>query len=398
MSQKNLVTRQTARVVALCFLVAVVDGYDAQSVGYVGPRLIEAFGIGPGALGVGFAAALVGLMIGAMTISVLADRHGRKLAILLSCGLMGVFSLLTAASPSFEAFIAFRFLTGLGLGGAMPCINALTAEHSSERWRTTLMTVMFMGVPVGAIAGGLLARSLAPALGWQSVFLIGGVAPLALAVALAIFLPNDKARNVSPAAPQQPLGLLSARLRWVSVSLWTIFFANLLIVYALVNWLPVLMEAAGVTPAQAILGPLVFNIGGIAGGAILAPVADRLGPIRVALVTFTGAAIAVALLGQLWPDARMLWGVAAVGVFVGGTQFIINAIAVSEYPAAMRASGIGAAMAVGRIGAIIGPLAVGLLLSWSLGLAVVYFAIAAAGILGAAASWWLARTHKRIAA
>lgn len=396
MSATAIPAKRPARVVTLCFLVALVDGYDAQSVGYVGPRLIEDFGIGPAAMGIGFAAALVGLMIGALAISVLADRIGRNPAIILSCVLMGVFSLLTATSPNFEMFVLFRFLTGLGLGGAMPCINALTAEHAPDRWRSTLMTAMFMGVPVGAIAGGVLASRVVPAMGWQPVFVVGGIAPLGLAALLLAALPRETIRPGALAPWRAAVtGLVADEQRRPSLLLWLIFFSNLLLVYALVNWLPVLMEAAGNRPAQAILGPLYFNIGGIVGGVILAPLADRIGAMRLAQFSFAGGCLAIALLGVGLNAAAPPAGAALVGLFVGGTQFIINVIAIGLYPAERRASGIGAAMAIGRLGAIVGPLLVGWLLAGGATPPVVYIVVAGVAALGSAASWALKR-HRTV--
>lgn len=347
-------------------------------------------------MGVGFAAALVGLMIGALAISVLADRIGRNPAIILSCVLMGVFSLLTAASPNFEAFVLFRFLTGLGLGGAMPCINALTAEHAPDRWRGTLMTAMFMGVPAGAIAGGLLASRVVPAMGWQPVFVAGGVAPLALAAVLLVALPRETIRPGPPTPWRANVtGLVAGEQRPVSALLWLIFFANLLLVYALINWLPVLMEAAGSRPAEAILGPLYFNLGGIAGGAILAPLADKIGAMRLAQFSFAGGCAAIALLGVGLDAAALPAGAALVGLFVGGTQFIINVIAIGLYPADLRASGIGAAMAIGRLGAVLGPLLVGWLPEGGAAPPIVYIVIAGLAALGSVASWSLNR-HRTV--
>lgn len=177
--------------VGFCAAVTVLDGFDTQAIAFVAPVLAKAWGLTPASFGPVFSVGLIGMMVGALVLGPVADRKGRKLAILISVALMGLFSLATIFATSIEALLVLRFLTGLGLGGAMPNVIALSAEYTPARWRSTAVGVMFCGFPLGAVAGGLLAAQIIPIYGWESVFLIGGAVPLLLLFVLVAMLPES---------------------------------------------------------------------------------------------------------------------------------------------------------------------------------------------------------------
>lgn len=416
------------RVVAICFLVAAADGFDTQAIGYVAPGIMRELALGAPAMGVVFAAGLTGLMVGAAMLGAAADRFGRKPVILCSCVTMGLCSFLTAASPDFGTLLLARFLTGLGLGGALPVINALTSEFAPARCRAMLTTLMFAGVPVGAVAAGLVAALLPEPAAWRTIFVVGGVLPIAIVPWVLLRLPEsirflvgcparhrELARTIGAidsrhgqypvanlvvreyAAPRGSFRELFADGRGSStVLLWTLFLCNLFLVYTLVSWLPTIMAAAGSTSSRAVLSAVLFNAGGISLGLLLASVADRRGALRVAPWAFFGAAVSIAAVG-----AALSWSVGAlavivlVGGFVGGTQFLIQLVAVEQYPTAIRAVGLGSSLAVGRLGAIAGPLVAGWLLALGPSASLIFLLASVPALLGAAAATALGHVARR---
>lgn len=403
------------RVVLLCFLVAAVDGFDAQAIAFVAPIVAGVFDISRNEMGPVLAAALVGLMAGAFLFSPLADRIGRKPVIVGSVVMMGVFSLATTLASSREELLLYRFLTGLGLGGVMPNINTLTSEYAPARSRATMMTVMFVGFPFGAVVGGLASAPLIAALGWKTVFVLGGVVPLALSLLLWRALPEsllylagrggraeviapildriapgaavDGASYVLPAAEAQKasaLDLFRGGRFATTLLLWTVFFANLLMMYALFGWLPTVLNQAGLPLDQAIVGTVIFNLGGVIGGLVIARAVDGLGPIKVMTAAYLVAAASVASIG--FAGGALSAAIAAIfmaGATVVGAQFGMNALAISAYPTAVRSTGLGWALAVGRVGSIVGPIAVGALLARELALETLFVVFALPALVSA---------------
>src|SRR3984957_5835459 len=179
------------KLLLTCAAVLFLDGFDTQAIGYVAPVLAKEWGLSKGALGPVFSAGLFGLMIGALLFGPLADRIGRKKIIVLSTLAFGLGVLLTSLVQDVNALLAIRFLTGLGLGGAMPNAIATTAEFNPRRRRATMVMIMFAGFSIGAALGGMLAAALIPAFGWRSVFMVGGIAPLLLVPILMLRLPES---------------------------------------------------------------------------------------------------------------------------------------------------------------------------------------------------------------
>src|ERR1700751_5173509 len=180
------------KLLLMCAAVLFLDGFDTQAIGYVAPALAREWGLATrGALGPVFSAGLFGLMIGALVFGPLADRVGRKKIIIFATADFGIGAFATAFAQDVTTLLVIRFLTGLGLGGAMPNAIALTSEYNPQRRRATMVMIMFCGFSIGAALGGLLAADLIPRLGWRSVFIVGGVAPLLLFPLLGWGLPES---------------------------------------------------------------------------------------------------------------------------------------------------------------------------------------------------------------
>lgn len=386
--------------VVLCALVAILDGFDTQAIAFVAPVIAAQWSLDPSSFGPTFGAGLLGLTVGALVFGPVADLIGRKRVIIVATVWFGVFSLATVQAESMTQLAVYRLLTGIGLGGAMPNIIALTAEYSPQRNRATLVTLMFCGFPLGAVLGGAVSAPLIGALGWQSVFVLGGILPLALAVLLGVALPESIRYLVASGADARRIaaivsrvdpahryddrdryGVPEPRLAGVPVKhlfrdgratgtllLWVVFFCNLLVLYFLINWLPSVLRAAGLPIERAIIATVVLNAGGIVGGLALGRAVDRRGPFGILLASYCLAALAVGMIGIAGADvSTIMAAVFVAGFFVIGTQFCMNALAAGAYPTSVRATGVGYALGVGRIGSVLGPVIGGVLLSfgWS---------------------------------
>jgi AAHS family 4-hydroxybenzoate transporter-like MFS transporter len=383
-------------ILVLCAWIALLDGFDTQAIAYVAPVIAEQWGIAMSGFGPIFGVGLAGLTVGAFILSPAADRFGRKSIILLSVLLFGIFAVITSRATTLNELLIYRFLTGLGLGGAMPNIIALTSEYAPKRMRAILIAVMFCGFPLGSTIGGVISAPLISSFGWQSVFLLGGILPLVTLVALFIWLPESirylVARGVTDKSVAQLLARLDPAIRQNAESryvihgppavgfpvtklfqegraamttlLWVAFFMNLLVMYFLVNWMPSLLRASGLPLNVAILSTAVLNAGGVVGAIVLARFIDRADPYLVLGGAYSASALFIAAIamgaGNIWTlmIATFLTGFGVVGAQIG-----MNALAAGLYPTSIRSTGVGWALGVGRIGSILGPVAGGILLS-----------------------------------
>jgi len=411
------------RLLLACAAVLFLDGFDTQAIGYVAPALAKEWGLSKSALGPVFSAGLFGLMIGALLFGPLADRIGRKKIIILSTLGFGIGALATAFVNDLNTLLAIRFLTGLGLGGAMPNAVAMTSEFNPRRRRATMVMIMFCGFSVGAALGGLLAAALIPHFGWRSVFVVGGLAPLVLVPVLALRLPESvrflALSGRANARVAELLSLISPNARFapgtqfvihepqlagipvvhlfregrtlVTLLLWVVFFMSLLDIYFLSNWLPTVLNDLGSSVASSAAIGSMLQVGGVVGTFALGSIIDRFSFRALALVYFI-AVFAVGAIGQLGHSVVFVtMAIFAAGFCVVGGQIAANALAAAFYPTSVRATGVGWALGVGRVGSIVGPLVGGMLLTmkWSAG--AVFMAAAAAAMCAALAAFALSR-------
>jgi AAHS family 4-hydroxybenzoate transporter-like MFS transporter len=411
------------KLLATCAAVLFLDGFDTQAIGYVAPALAKEWGLIKGALGPVFSAGLFGLMIGALVFGPLADRIGRKKIIILSTVAFGIGSLATAFVQDVNSLLAIRFLTGLGLGGAMPNAIAMTSEFNPRRRRATMVMIMFCGFSVGAALGGLLAAALIPQFGWRSVFVVGGVAPLLLAPILLLRLPEsvrflaltgrahqrvaELLATINPKAAFAPgtrfvihepelcgipvLHLFRDGRTAVTLLLWVVFFMSLLDLYFLSNWLPTVLNDLGASVSSAAAIGSMLQVGGVVGTFALGSIIDRFSFRALALVYFI-AVFAVGAIGQLGHSVVFVtMAIFAAGFCIVGGQIAANALAAGFYPTSVRATGVGWALGIGRVGSIVGPLIGGALLSAKWTTASVFEAAAGAALCAALAAFSLSR-------
>src|SRR5262245_40856128 len=296
----------------LCFLVIAIDGFDTAIIGFIAPAVRAEWGLSVGQLGPLFAAGLFGLMIGAFAIGPLADRHGRKTMLVASMIIFGAASLASSYSGGLSTLIALRFVTGLGLGGAMPMTITLASEFCPAARRSSLVTLMFCGFTLGSAMAGLIAARLLPDLGWRALLAGGGVAPLVLAPVLAALLPESVRflvmkgnaqdriaavfRRIAPSedfqdarfvdiatAKTSPVAqLLGGGLVKGTLLLWLAFFMSLLVVYLMTNWMPTLLQqASGASIADAAFISAMYQVGGTLGAILVGQLMDRFEPHRV---------------------------------------------------------------------------------------------------------------------
>lgn len=419
-------------VAFLCFVIIAIDGFDTAIIGFIAPSLTTEWGLSPAQLAPLLAAGLVGLAVGSFVAGPLGDRIGRKVVLVLSVLFFGIWTLASAYADTLFTLTLFRFLTGLGLGGAMPNAITLTSEYSPQRSKSIVVTIMFCGFTLGSGLGGLLAAQMIPDYGWRSVLLLGGYVPIVCAFLLWFLLPEsvrflvlrrpDGAkiaailRRIAPGTPvpagvsffipeppaaskRSPVAQLFApQLSFGTLALWAAFFMSLLVVYLLTNWLPTLFKDAGFPLAKAALVAAMYQVGGTVGAIAIGAMMDRYNPYKVLGFSYLASIVFIALIGFLYTDLLVLnLAVAGVGFCISGSQVGANALAASFYPTSNRVTGVSWALGVGRCGAILGSLMGGALLGAGLGFSSIILLLALPALLASSAIFAMARSYGRTA-
>ncbi|NMG46272.1 MFS transporter [Aromatoleum toluvorans] len=405
-------------IFALCFLIVLLDGFDTAAIGYIAPSLIQEWGVTKPALAPVLSAALFGLAGGALASGPLADRFGRRMVLNASVLLFAVACLASSFAADLQGLTVLRFVTGLGLGAAMPNAVTLISEYSPTKRRALITNAMFSGFPLGAALGGFLAAWMIPHFGWRSVLVLGGVAPAILVVLMLLVLPEsvrymvakglpaERIRAVlgrisaaasgaraftltetkSVAAGKRGLGVVLSRSYAVgSLMLWLAYFMGLVIFYALINWMPILFKDAGLDPKTATLVAALFPLGGC-GAIFFGWLMDRFNANRIIAVGYALTAVAIYAIGQAAGNV----GALVVVVFVAGTlmntaQVSMPALAAAFYPTQGRATGVAWMLGIGRFGGIAGSFLVAELTRQKLGFSEVFMVVAIPGLLATVA-------------
>lgn len=367
-STENMTTNWLT--LGLCFAATILEGLDLQSMGVAATGLVSEYDLKSGEMGLIASASSVGLLFGALIGGMISDRIGRKQVLIVSVTLFGICSLLTPLAWDVNSLIGIRFITGLGMGGALPMIIAIAAEAVKPSHRAGAVTMMYCATPLGGFLATAIALSTHD---WRMIFYAGGLAPLVLVPVLMRYLAESEAFKQAKAltstagqADAHSLGhTLFAEGRLIPTAMiWIGFLCSVAVLYLLLNWLPLLLVGKGFTSAEASTVQLVFNIGGATGALLLGWLVTRMNSRAVfggVCVAIAGALIVLAILDHNMTGA--IFAGLVVGMFANGFVFLLYGQAGAYYPTAIRGTGVGWAVALGRMGAIIGPLLAGILLS-----------------------------------
>jgi AAHS family 4-hydroxybenzoate transporter-like MFS transporter len=406
-------------VVLLCAGVSFLDGFDILAISYVAPVIGAAWKLPREAFGPIFAAHYIGAAAGSVFFGWYADRYGRRMGVIVPTAIFGVFALLTVYAYDFRSLFILRMLIGVGLGGALSNAIAMVAEYSPHRARATLVSMMYAAFPLGGVIGGPIAAALIAHYGWHAVFVLGGVLPLLLTVALLLGLNEsirfmvlskvapariaDILKRIAPAFEPSPDDIyvlpqsrgVSAHptreifsrefVRATVLLCIAAFMAQLVIVYV-VTWMPLVLASIGMPVTSAILASVAFSVGGIVGAIGLARIIDKDKSYRGLVVTFFLSALSIAGIGYL---ASNWYGLLAItfltGLLTVGANIVLSAYSATVYPTAIRSTGVGWVIGWGRIGAIAGALFGTALVAAGLTIETAYVIAAVPAILGGAA-------------
>lgn len=406
---RSPVTRFHWRVVVLGILIMTLDGYDIGVIGFIVPAIAADWGQSPAVFGPALASSLLGVAFGSVLAGLLGDRIGRRLTLVGVFAFGGACTLATALADGQVELMFWRFLTGIGMGGAIPNVIALTSELMPAARRTFLVVLVYSGAPLGATLSSLLAAHMIPAFGWESVFIVGGSLPFAIG-ALALFLLPESprflvargrapekvrtlVRSIDPSVPVAADDSFFVREEVVrrarmaelfrhgraapTLLLWILFMGTQASVFFIGGWLASLLTQAGFTLPEALYSVSLFNFGALAGGLLGAWLSDQYAPERILAVAYVLAAASFAALGLTAGSAFATPALSfAVGASVVGASLCLGAMAAGYYPTDIRSTGLGWGLSIGRVGSIVSPLLGGAALGAGLSVAAILSAAA----------------------
>jgi MFS transporter, AAHS family, 3-hydroxyphenylpropionic acid transporter len=368
--------------VAICFLIAVIEGLDIQAAGIAAAGIKAHFGLDSSQLGIFFSAGILGLLPGALVGGRFADRIGRKKVLIVSTAIFAVFTLCTVWVNSFGSLLAVRFLAGAGLGAAMPILITLASEAVSPQNRGRAVGLMYCGMPVGAAILSLVASTSFGA-DWKNIFYLGGLLPIVVIPVMMLFLPESKeflkAQTQSKDEPEQVKAsfkdLFNSDNVLRTLLIWVSYFFTLMVVYIMLSWLPSLFTELGFSRKEGATAQFYFMVSATVGTVILGMLTDRWKKAYVIVLMYGGILAGLFALNGANSLTQMYMASALVGAFVIGCQGVLYAFGSIVYPTEVRGTGVGVASAVGRVGAMLGPMIAGQLLTAGFG---------AAGVISAA--------------
>ncbi len=412
-------------VILVCWLINMLDGFDVLAIAYTAPTISKELLLSPQQLGMVLSAGLVGMAIGAVSIAPLADRFGRKKVILWCLAVIGSAMLMTAFVKTIEPLVAVRIVTGLGVGGLLASLNTMVAEYASDRRRHFAISFLQSGYPIGALVGGLIAAPLIPAYGWQVVFLGGGLATLVMVVVVLLLLPESlhfllenrpknalqqvnrilkklghQALQVMPEASGSRVQagvtkVFSAELKSATLLLWISFFMSMLTLYFLLLWTPQIIVNAGLPQDQAIRVGATLNGGGLVGMLLLGYLSERFGLYRLIMLFFLMGALSMVAFALIDASVAMLLFLAfCLGFFSIGGMIGLYSAAAGIYPTALRNTGLGWGIGIGRLGAILGPNVAGVLIGIGWEQADYFLVLALPLVFAMVSTYWLQRCQQ----
>lgn len=396
MAQTNTGKMQKFLTVFLCFWVAFFEGFDLQAPGIAAKGIAATFELDQVQMGYVFSLGVFGMLFGAFFGGRVADYLGQKKVLMLSIAIFGVFFSISAVAPNIEILYLARFFTGLGLGAAMPTMISVVGDEATEANRGKLNSLMYCGLPVGAIFVAGLAIYFKD-IPWQTLFLIGGITPLILIPFMAFILkdkpkPAVLSEQTDPATVPAMTEVLFQQQKFKqTLPLWVSFFFTLMVNYILISWLPNLLMEQGLEKQQAFLVMLVFQVGAVIGTLGFGYLLDRLKLWQMAAIIYTGLFIAILLLFTSKVATVLIIAGVLGGIFSTGGQSILYGISPIFYSGSGKVTGVGSAISLGRLGAMTGPLLTGKILALGLGTTGILMASAPGIVLSAIAVTSLSR-------
>ncbi|KGT47633.1 3-(3-hydroxy-phenyl)propionate transporter MhpT [Acinetobacter sp. HR7] len=389
MANIRSVKLQKILTVFLCFWVAFFEGFDLQAPGIAAKGIATSFGLDQVQMGSVFSLGVFGMLFGAFFGGRIADYLGQKKVLMLSILIFGIFMSITALAPNDTILYVARFLTGLGLGAAMPTMISVVGVEASEANRGKLNSLMYCGLPVGAIFVAGLATFIKD-IPWQTLFLIGGIAPLALLPFMGWILRDKKKEVVAEVqtdteVPSMAKVLFAEQCYKQTLPLWLSFFFTLMINYILISWLPNLLMQQGLEKQQAFMIMMLFQVGAVVGTLGMGYLLDRLKLWQMAIIIYTGLLVAIVTLFTTTSIPLLIFAGILGGIFSTGGQSILYGISPIFYSNAGKVTGVGSAISLGRLGAMTGPLLTGKILALGLGTTGILIASAPGVILSAVA-------------
>ncbi|KKC27661.1 MFS transporter [Sphingomonas sp. SRS2] len=387
------VNRVSILVTALCWFALCAEGYDIGALGAVMPALVDDsdWRLGAAALGAIASATLVGMFFGAYVFGVVADRHGRKFTLITGFTLFTVASGLAAIAPTPFLFTVCRVLAGLGVGGIVPVVSALSTEYSPPGKVNRRFTLMYSGYPLGILLSALASYFWLESAGWRGIIALG-ILPIVMlpvfirwlpesmlfllskgreaearSIAAKLDLPLPKWEEASSEASVSPgvRALFQSGFARATIGFWLATLSGMLMIYGLTTWLPQIMRSAGYELGSSILFLGAFALGSATGGIMLGSLADRFGQVRVIICAFCGAGLTILALSTPWPQALTYCIVALTGVGASAAVVVTGYLSAYFSPT-LRATAVGCALSFSRVGAVSGPLLAGLIAEYGL--------------------------------
>jgi MFS family permease len=386
------ITALQLTVIALCVALNMLDGFDVLAMSFAASGVKAHWHLLDSQLGALLSAGLVGMGLGSLTLGPCADRWGRRIIVLLSVAVAGLGMLGSALAPGYAELLVLRVLTGIGIGGTIASVAVIVSEYAPDHWRGTALAIYATGYSIGATIGGALAAYAIPRYGWRAAFTIGGtlsllMLPLAwrkLPESLDFLLTSRRSsglRRVASFGAQ-----LRLLMRPTTALVWIVFFCTMAGFYFILSWTPRLLNAAGLSAGQGMTAGVLLNLGGIAGCALFACAAARADTHRLLLGALIGSALLTVVFGLAMSRLGIaLWTALLLGIIANAAMAGLYAVGPPLYPTAVRTTGMGWAIGVGRFGAIIAPLASGALLDHGWLPAQLYFFFSAPFVVAAVA-------------
>lgn len=396
--------------ILICLSINMLDGFDVLAIAFTAPAISSDWSLAAGDLGIALSAGLVGMTLGSLFLAPLGDRWGRRPVILGCLIIMSLGMIATGFSRGVPDLSLYRVITGLGIGGMLASLNTIVAEYSSSHRRDLAVSLLQAGYPIGATIGGIAATFFILNLGWRSVFIGGGILSLLMVPLVAWRVPesldfllskrpkgslnrinhllgklNVPLLNELPPLPAQAdlprtsvQQILGNQIRPTTLALWASFFLVMFSFYFVLSWTPKLLVDSGLSQAVGISGGVIINVGGIVGIFLLGIGTARFGAKRLISIYMIATSVAMVVFGFIGTNLVLLSLTAVViGFFLFGSIVGLYVITPRLYSAAVRTTGTGWAIGIGRLGAVLGPYLAGLMReeAWSVTVVFVFFSI-----------------------